>query len=416
MSTLSKAAILEIHDLTSEARRLAGGSQADRKTADVLLMRCANIRESGLSSDEMRRQYTGALIESINGSAAERRAQHEVMFQKYFQSRTPQDRKRILTEFSETEKRDFLAGKQAITYTEGGSGGVLVPNSFYEAVTLAMAQVDPLLDQTRVNLIPEPGYAMNPKSFPGYDLTQVQASLVSESSNTGVPDAFPVASGSMLNGYIFRMATYGSVEIDDDDFELAMKTIGRAHGVGLARGIGSYLVTGTGASQPSGLLTGASFSNVICQGDSHTGAPLSATDIFAIYFSLNRVYRAAPKCAWVMADATYQEVRKLQDANYRPLLQMRDDTETLMGKPVLISPSMPTGAGSNGIVFGDLSHFNVRCSPVYFRKVWEVEYGVESYRYLHISRMRVDSAVFNPAQSTSPSNGGDPIVYATLHA
>ncbi len=410
MTTLSKSAILEIHDLTSEARRLAAGSQSDRKTADVLLARVANIRSSGMSSDETRKLYVEALGDQIHGTAAQHRARHEVMFRRYVLAKTPQDQKRMLNECRDAA---FQAGTQAITYTEGATGGMLVPMSFYDAVITGMAQTDPLLSDDNVTLIAEPTYAMKPKQLPGYDLTTIAATRVVENTDNGVPDAFPASSAEVLNGYPYRLATYATVEITDDDFETAMASVGRAHGVGLARGIGSDLVNGTGSSQPQGLLVGASNSGYTTQ----AANAISATDINDIFFSVNRIYRNSPKAAWVMNDATYQLVRAAKDSQNRPLIDMQDDCECLMGKKLLVSPSMPFGAGSKGIVFGDLSHFIVRVSALYFRKANQAEFAVEKYRDLHISRLRADSVVFDPATQASPANTqAAPIQYATLHA
>jgi HK97 family phage major capsid protein len=407
---ISKQALLEIHDLTTEASRLAAGTATDRKQADVLLQKCANIRAAGVSTHEMRVAYTEELSDKIHGTAAQNRARYEVMFRRYVQSKTPQHQAAIIREFRDAAAQ---AGAMSITYTQGATGGVLVPFSFYENVTTGMAQTDPLLDEDNVNLIAEQGYAMNPKILPGYDLTTIKATRVSENSYSGVPDAFPVSSSEVLNGYPYVLATFATKEFEDDDFESAIASVARAHGVGLARTIGADLVNGTGNAQPGGLLTGASNSGYTTAGAN----AITATDIEDIYFSVNRIYRNSPKCAWVMNDATYQLVRAAKDGNQRPLINVQDDFELLMGKKLLVSPSMPSGAGSKGIVFGDLSHFMVRLSAMYFRKANQAEFAIDSYRDIHISRLRADSVVFDPATQASPANTqAAPIQYATLHS
>lgn len=408
MQQLSKAAILEIHDLTSEARRLAGGSQTDRKTADVILARVANIRASGLSTHEMRSQYTDALVEKINGSAAQRRAQHEAAFRRLVLARND-----IGVRAAEQEFRDMEAGTQSISYTQGPGGGYLVPVVFYNDVITGMAQTDPLLSENNVNLIKEPGFATPAKTLAGYDLSSISASRVGENSNPG-PGSFPTVSGQQLQGYIYRLALQGSFEIEADDFESVSTTMSRAYGVGFARGIGIDLVTGLGAgsSQPQGLSTAAANCGVT------TGAAgvITADDINAIFFSVNRIYRNSPKCAWVMADSTYELIRKAKDSQNRPLLDMQDDLETLMGKRVLVSPSMPSGAGSKGIIFGDLSHFNVRLSAMWFRRSFQLVGLAENYRALYIGLMRADSYLLDPAAASSPVVGTPPVIYATLHS
>jgi HK97 family phage major capsid protein len=416
---ISKQALLEIHDLTTEASRLAAGSASDRKQADVLLQKCAIIRSAGVSTHEMRVAYSEALGDQIHGTAAQHRARHEVLFRRYVQSKTPQHRTQLLNEYRDAAAQ---AGALSISYTQGATGGVLVPFSFYENVTEGMAQTDPLLDPKNVNLITEPGYAMNPKILPGYDLTQIKATRVSENSYSGVPDAFPVSSSEVLNAYPYVMATFATKEFEDDDFESSIASVARAHGVGMARAIGADLVTGSGSAQPQGLLTGASNSGITI------GTPTSPfvdlitlDDILEIYFAVNRFYRNSPKCAWVMNDTTYQLIRRMQAYPLQneglPFINVVDDRELLMGKPVLVSPSMPSGAGSKAIVFGDLSHFNVRVSAMYFRKANQAEFAVESARDMHISRMRADSVVFDPATQASPTNTqAAPIIYATMHS
>ncbi|HXZ14070.1 MAG TPA: phage major capsid protein [Candidatus Sulfotelmatobacter sp.] len=405
MSTLSSEAILEIHDLTAEARRLATGTASERKQADALLARVATIRETGISTDEARAQYTDALVEKIGRDGREQRARHASLFRRYMLSPTPQHQQRIIA-----EARDMFAGSQSISYTEGSEGGMLVPIDFYSTITTAMAQVDPLLDPKCVDLIPEPTYAMNPRVLPGYDLSQIKAVRVQE--NQELPDdAFPYSSSEVLQGYGYKLHTLASYEITEDDFEPVMTTVGRAHGVGLARGIGADLVNGAGGGTgPSGLLTGASNSGYTTQ----SGGVITYTDIVSIYFSVNRVYRAAPKAAWVMNDNTLKLIRAATDTVGRPLISVQNDIEMLMGQPVLVSPSMPWGGGSKGIVFGDLSHFKVRVSALYLRKWWQVY--ADSARVLISSRMRADSTVFDPAIIGSPvDTSGAPIQYATIH-
>jgi HK97 family phage major capsid protein len=71
-----------------------------------------------------------------------------------------------------------------------------------------------------------------------------------------------------------------------------------------------------------------------------------------------------------------------------------------MGKPVLVSPSMPSSAGQFGIVFGDLSYFAVRCvgQATFRRRLQTV--CVESGEALYNALLRVDAGVLVPASGT----------------
>ncbi|MGC1545695.1 MAG: phage major capsid protein [Candidatus Acidiferrales bacterium] len=413
---LSNAAVLEIHDLNLEAEKLAKGSQAERKQADVLLGRIANIRDCGMSSDELRSQYTNALVDRVRGTAAELRARHEMAFKHLCLARDFISQKR-----AKEELRDLFAGSQEIAYTEEALGGAMVPVVFYQDVITSLAQTDPLMSEDNVNLIKGLSFGTPPMQVSGYDLTSITATRVPENDNTGLPapqtpQYYPPFAGTTLNGYLYKIALLASFEFEMDDWENVSRTMSRAYGVAFARGIGQDLVNGTGSGQPQGLLTAAADSGVT------TGAAntITATDISNIFFSVNRLYRNSPKCAWVMADATYQLIRNAKDMNDRPLLNMKEDMEMLMGKKVLVSPFMPSGPGSKGIVFGDLGHYNVRLSTMFFKRAYQLgdaAAAIENFRSFYIGLMRGDAYLLDPATQASPSNTvAAPIQYATLHS
>lgn len=142
-----------------------------------------------------------------------------------------------------------------------------------------------------------------------------------------------------------------------------------------------------------------------------TAGVITATDISDIYFSVNRAYRNSPKCAWVMSDTVYQMIRAAKDSSDRPLLNMHKDDETLMGKRVLVSPSVPSAAGSKGIIFGDLSQYVVRLC----KNSTEITRSIETPGYveqgiaLYTARTRIDANLIAPGSVT-------PVVYATLHS
>jgi HK97 family phage major capsid protein len=93
------------------------------------------------------------------------------------------------------------------------------------------------------------------------------------------------------------------------------------------------------------------------------------------------------------------------------LLDIVGDEERILGKRVLISPSIPSAAGSMGIVFGDLSRLVVRLSHLLVRRATETSSGIEYLKADYVATMRADSAVMDPTAGATP-----PIVYATLHS
>ncbi len=157
-----------------------------------------------------------------------------------------------------------------------------------------------------------------------------------------------------------------------------------------------------------GILTAAADSGITAASTSaFTKAELQST-----YFSVNRAYRVNPKCAWLMNDTTYNAILGLKDATTnRPLVNITEDGEKLFGKRILISPEMPTAAGSKAILFGSLAEFKVRVlrNSVSVRRNVETPGYAEKGAALYTGFMRVDSALNNVG-------GTAPVVFAKLHA
>lgn len=304
----------------------------------------------------------------------------------------------------EARGTDLLAGTQSITYTEGPEGGYLVPQEIHDTLVLGLAQWDPFLDDDLVTLAVSDSFSLKPYTVPGWDLSTFAATKVGENVQQN-PQTVPTATGTILNGYTYRATLDASFEFEEDNFQPIMDQIQLAYVIAFARGIGIDLAVGNGATAPQGVLTGAANSGV----STPSASSLTYTDIENIYFSVNRIYRNAPKCAWAMADSVYELVRKAVDNNGRPLINIVKDKEMLMGKPVYVSPSLPTGSGAKGIVFGDLSHYVVRVSRMEISRNLQAAGYVEYGKALYTGRMRADAKVIDPTGGVTP-----PIVYATL--
>jgi HK97 family phage major capsid protein len=309
-------------------------------------------------------------------------------------------------EVKEIRGTDMLAGTQSITYAEGSQGGFFIPAEFEQDVIHGMAQIDPFLNEDVVTLSTSTDLMLRPKNFPAFDLSSFAATRVGE-GNQENPETVPALSNKVLNGYTYKAALDATFELEDDAADTLTSELRKAFSVGLARGIGIDLTLGTGSNQPQGVLTGAANSGVTC--GAH--GSLLLDDFTEIYFSVDRAYRTSPKCAWAMDDATYQLCRQATDNSGRPLLRLEDDCETILGKPVRISPSMPSGSSAKIIVFGDLSHFVVRCSGMRMVRSIQGSGYVDKGKALYACYMRADAAVLDATGGAKP-----PIVYATSHS
>ena len=86
---------------------------------------------------------------------------------------------------------------------------------------------------------------------------------------------------------------------------------------------------------------------------------ITADEIIDLFYSLGAPYRK--KAVWVLNDATVKSIRKLKDGNGNYLWQpalTADAPDTLLGRPVYTSTSVPTiASGAKVIAFGDFSFY-----------------------------------------------------------
>lgn len=410
--SLTNAAILEISELCNRAEVLARGTPQDRQQSSVLLSRIRNIREQGLSSDEMRARYATATLDEAEAAAAPRATTSTANYRTAF--------RRYMAGY-EFERRDLEAGSQTLSWTQGASGGYTVDTKFNAMVFEGLKQVCPLFDPSVVTLIEEPTFAMNPKILSGWDLTSVTSSAVGEAAFMA-PVATPSVSGQMLTGFTHRVTLAQTVESNEDILDSGAKTA-RAASIGFARGIGAAITTtgqGHASSQGQSVVNGAIGTGVVLGSGTFAAGGLGVTvqdELNNLFFSLNRIHRASPKCCFLTSDAGYQKIREARDSQDRPLLSVHDDTETLFGKRVLISPDMAGPGGSPAvlgeILFGDFSHFVVRLSAISAQRTMQtstVPGTISVGEMLWNFRVRYDSTVFDASNGAAP-----PIVSAVIH-
>jgi HK97 family phage major capsid protein len=407
---LTPAAIREIYKLQHEADSILNQrtvTRADGKRVDGLLAKIASIRASGMSGTEVRQHLANELGREMGRAPVE------------FDSLTPEQRahQSIFRGFltgkgdpelgEELRATSFAAGSQSLIFSAGSAGGVLVPQQFAAQVAEAQAAVDPLLDEEIVTVIKEENFGLKPLQIPGWDLSSIAAQKISE-TNQQNPQVIPSLNAPLLNHFTYRVTLAGSFEFENDSraYDTAEKALARAIGVAIARGAGADLVNGDGSTGPQGILTGAVDSGVTTA----AAGLLSLDDFVNIFFSVNKVYREAPKAAWLVADATLKKIRNAKDSSNRPLIDLDEDNPKICGKPVYVCPSLPSAAGSKGIIFGDLSFYYVHASAPYIKRRIQYPGLVEFGKVAWTGLQQIDAVVDDPS-----GGANSPIKYATLH-
>ena len=410
---MTPAAMREAYSLQTQATRIASQSvvtRSDAKKIDELLARIANLKQIGYSTDEMRQHLGTELAKEIGGSELRAREAHEQIFRMYV---TGKPQNEIASAIS--ENRDFQAGQATPSFTQGPSGGFLVPMSFQKNVAEGLAAVDPLLDPAICNVVQESDFTLRPLQLPGWDLSGVAAVKVNEATQQGTSVA-PGITQQLLNKWTYRFSLGASLEWEEDQraFDSAMAAMGRAFGIGFSRGIGADLVLGDGSTGPAGIVTGAADSGVTTANQ----GKLVLGDFTDVFYSVNKAYRESDKAAWLVNDAVAKMISNCVDDQHRPLFPVVDGVTQILGKPVYVAPSLPaynaslgTQAAGSFCVFGDLSHFTVHVSTMYLRRRLQVPGYIENGKALFTGLVMADSAVQDPTAGSLP-----PIVTARLHS
>jgi HK97 family phage major capsid protein len=270
------------------------------------------------------------------------------------------------------ELRSFLRGERGrffdvnpngpIDYrslTKGAptAGGNTVPTSFYDRLISHLIEVSAIMRSGATILNTNSGEIIQvPKTT-----AHSSAAIVTEGSPIGASD--PAFGQIPLGAYKYGTMIQVSRELLDDtgvDLEgyLAMQA-GRA----LGNAFGAHAMTGTGTSQPRGVITDATLG--VTGGTGVTGA-FSGDNLIDLFFSVIAPYRASASCKWIMKDSTVANARKLKDTTgqyiWQPGLQA-GSPDMILGKPVLTDPNVPgTALSAKSLLFGDFSQFFVRFS------------------------------------------------------
>lgn len=235
------------------------------------------------------------------------------------------------------------------------AGGNTVPTSFYDRLIAHLIEVSGVMMAGPTVLNTNSGENIEVPTTTAHS----SAAIVGEGS--AISESDPAFAKRTLGAYKYGVLIQVSRELLDDsgvDLEgyLAMQA-GRA----LGNAFGAHLVTGSGSSQPTGVVTSAATGKT--GGTGVTGA-FTADDLIELFYSVIAPYRNSSSAGWLMRDATLATARKLKDSNgqylWQPSLQA-GTPDILLGKPVHTDPNVAAVATSaKSVVFGDFSAYFVR--------------------------------------------------------
>jgi HK97 family phage major capsid protein len=242
--------------------------------------------------------------------------------------------------------------------TSNTAGGYTVPTELFNRIVESMAATGPMYDPgVTTELVTSGG---NPIKVPTVDDTSKSAALHTEAGTVTDDGGEDVTFGQKsLDAYVYDTEWLRiSMELLQDSAFNVEAIVGGLLGKRLGRKANSILTTGTGSSQPNGIVTASSLGKTAAA----TGA-ITFDEIIDLEHSVDPAYRTS--AAFMFHDTTLQAIRKLKDSEGRYIWQMGDVQKgvpaSLNGRRYHINQAMDTLAAAKKVMlFGDLSAYFVR--------------------------------------------------------
>jgi HK97 family phage major capsid protein len=258
-----------------------------------------------------------------------------------------------IRKLSRGEIRSFDFQKRDILTTSTGSP---VPTSFYDMVIMRARLVGPMLDVPTV-LNTAGGENLQIPSLGTYSTS---GTVTAQGANFSESDpAFN--SFTTLGAYKYGFIIQLSRELIEDSGVDITAFLAEQIGNGLGFNVQSALTTGSGSSQPTGIVT-ASGSGVT--GGTGVSGAFTADNLIDLHYSLDGAARLLPGVGYMANGASIGAMRKLKDTagNYvfSPALD-GNNRDLLLGRPVYENPHMASaGTGAKSVICGHLPSFFVR--------------------------------------------------------
>ena len=252
-----------------------------------------------------------------------------------------------------------LAIRNAMSTTTSAEGGYTVPTEVAAMVIDALKAFGGLRSIAQV-ITTEGGNAL---SYPTSDGTSEVGEIVAENAAaTGADITFGTVA---VNPYKYSSKKIALPwELIADSAIDVVSFVTNRLATRLGRITNQHYTTGTGSSQPYGVMARAATGKTGTTGQTTT---VIYDDLVDLFYSVDVAHRAG-NTNWMMADSSVKVVRKLKDSSNRPLFVPSWDKsltgatpDTLLGRPVVVNNDVAAmAANAKSIAFGDFSKFIIR--------------------------------------------------------
>jgi HK97 family phage major capsid protein len=240
----------------------------------------------------------------------------------------------------------------------GSEGGYTVQTEIVTQVLNALKQFGGMREVAEVIQTAQG----NPMNFPTSDGTSELGEIIGE--NVTATSGDPTFGTLPLNVYKFssKIITIPFELLQDSAIDIEAFINARIVSR-LGRIQNAMFTTGSGSSQPTGIVTAATVGKTGLTGQTVT---VVYDDLIDLQHSVDPAYR--DNAVFMMHDSSIKSLRKIKDTNGRPLFI--DDFDmgitggiggTLAGSKVVTNQQMPVmAANAKSILFGDFSNYKIR--------------------------------------------------------
>lgn len=255
-------------------------------------------------------------------------------------------------------QRGFVPGKElrAQGVGTGSAGGYIVPTGFRQKIVERLKAWGAVENVAEI-IETETG---NPLPWATNDDTANVGAILAE--NTAVTEQDMTLGTDTLGAYTYtsKLIRVSLQLLQDSAFDVEA-FLARKFAERLGRATNAHFTTGTGSSQPQGVVTGASLGKAGATGQTTT---VTYNDLIDLLYSVDAAYRqaGAGRTGFMAHDLSIGAVRKIRDDSggaglgrpiWEPSIQV-GQPDTLLGQPIIANNDMPVMAASaKSILFGD---------------------------------------------------------------
>lgn len=153
--------------------------------------------------------------------------------------------------------------------------------------------------------------------------------------------------------------------MEDDQYDISAR-LGEMLGIRLGRITATKYATGSGASTPEGIVTGASAGITAA-----SATAITFDELVRLEHTIDPAYRSQPGAGWLMHDLIVSYIRRIKDGAGRPLWVAGEHynsgikegrPDSLLGYPINICQEMASSVATTNVtvLFGLLSKYKIR--------------------------------------------------------